>query len=98
MRDAIVNIAVNAARAAGKVIMRSVDRLDTINISQKGHNDYVTDIDQQAEKEIIAIIRKAHPKHSILGEESGEIAGNDYQWIIDPIDGTRNFIHGFPQF
>ncbi len=98
MREPILNIAVNAARAAGKIIIRALDRLDTVHVSQKKPNDYVTDIDQKAEQEIISIIRKAHPNHAILGEESGETAGNDYTWIIDPIDGTRNFIHGFPQF
>ena len=98
MRDPILNIAVNAARAAGKIIVRALDRLDTIHVSQKKPNDFVTDIDQKAEQEIISIIRKAHPHHAILGEESGETAGKDYTWIIDPIDGTRNFIHGYPQF
>jgi myo-inositol-1(or 4)-monophosphatase len=98
MRDPIVNIAVKAARAAGDIIIRAVDRLDKIQISEKRPNDYVTEIDQQAEREIIHIIRKAHPQHAILAEESGEIAGKDYTWIIDPIDGTRNFIHGFPHF
>lgn len=96
--DPIINIAVQAARAAGNLIMRAVDRLDTIKVSEKQPNDYVTEVDKAAEREIINIIRKAHPNHSILGEESGEIAGNDYCWIIDPLDGTRNFIHGFPQF
>ncbi len=100
MREPIVNIAVSAARAAGNIIVRAQDRLDTIKVSQKSHNDYVTDIDQQVEQEIIKVIRKAHPNHGILGEESGESAGSndEYTWIIDPIDGTRNFIHGFPQF
>jgi myo-inositol-1(or 4)-monophosphatase len=98
MRDPILNIAINAARAAGNIIVRALDRLDKIHISQKQPNDYVTDIDQKAEQEIISIIRKAHPHHGILGEESGESAGKDYTWIIDPIDGTRNFIHGYPQF
>ncbi len=98
MRDPIVNIAVNAARAAGKRILRSIERLDSIIVTEKQPNDYVTEIDQQVEREIIKIIRKAHPNHAILGEEGGEIAGDDYTWIIDPIDGTRNFIHGFPHF
>ncbi|HSW94114.1 MAG TPA: inositol monophosphatase family protein [Gammaproteobacteria bacterium] len=98
MRDPFINLAIQAARSAGNIIVRALDRLDKIHISEKKPNDYVTDIDQQAEREIIAIIRKAHPNHGILGEESGEVAGNDYTWIIDPLDGTRNFIHGFPQF
>lgn len=101
MRDALVNIAVQAARAAGNIIMRAADRLDTVKVSQKRPNDYVTEIDQLAEREIINIIRKAHPNHGILAEESGEIPSTHYNeitWIIDPIDGTRNFIHGFPHF
>jgi myo-inositol-1(or 4)-monophosphatase len=86
MREPIVNIAVNAARAAGNTIQRP--------------NNYVTEIDEKVEREIISIIHKAYPSHSILAEEGGELTGKekDYVWIIDPIDGTRNFIHGFPQF
>jgi myo-inositol-1(or 4)-monophosphatase len=99
MRNPIVNIAVNAARAAGNVIIRALDRLDSVRVTEKAPHDYVTEVDQQAEREIITIIRKAHPNHSILSEECGEISGDeDYVWIIDPLDGTRNFIHGFPHF
>lgn len=98
MRDPLINIAIQAARSAGNIVVRAMDRLDKVQVSQKSPNDYVTDIDQKAEREIISIIRKAHPHHGILGEESGEIDGNDYTWVIDPIDGTRNFIHGFPHF
>lgn len=99
MRDAILNIAINAARAAGNVIIRSLDHLSTLQVSQKQPNDYVTEIDQKAEREIISIIRKAHPQHGIIGEESGEsLTHHDFVWIIDPLDGTRNFIHGFPHF
>lgn len=97
MKEPMVNIAVRAARAAGNLIIRALGRLDRVKVSEKNPRDYVTDVDQLVEREIIAIIQKAHPDHGIVGEESGEIAGNDYQWIIDPIDGTRNFIHGFPQ-
>jgi len=78
--------------------MRALNRLDTIKISEKNPNDFVTEIDKKAEEEIITIIRKAYPKHGILGEETGERKGKDYLWIIDPLDGTRNFIHGFPHF
>lgn len=100
MRHPIVNIAVRAARAAGNIIIRASDRIDTLQVSEKTPNDYVTEIDKKAEREIISIIRKAHPNHSIIGEETGEETGSDedYTWIIDPLDGTRNFIHGFPQF
>ncbi len=98
MREPLINIATQAARNAGNIIVRALDRLDKVQVSQKEPNDYVTDVDQNAEREIIAIIRKAHPNHGILGEESGEVSGNEYTWIIDPLDGTRNFIHGFPHF
>lgn len=98
MREPLINIATEAARAAGVIINRAMKRLDTIKIAEKRPNDFVTEVDQRVEQEIISIIRKAYPSHGILGEESGEIKGDDYQWIIDPIDGTRNFIHGFPHF
>ena len=100
MRSPLINIAVQAARAAGNIIIRSLDKLDKITVTEKQPNDYVTEVDQAVEKEIISIIRKSYPNHCILGEESGEISGkdDDYTWIIDPIDGTRNFIHGFPHF
>jgi myo-inositol-1(or 4)-monophosphatase len=98
MREPIINIAVEAARSAGNIIMRSLSRPDKVKIGTKGPGDYVTDTDQRAEQEIINIVRKAYPKHGFLAEESGEQKGEDYQWIIDPLDGTRNFIHGFPHF
>ncbi|OGT56764.1 MAG: inositol monophosphatase [Gammaproteobacteria bacterium RIFCSPHIGHO2_12_FULL_43_28] len=100
MREPIINIATEAARAAGNLIMRASKRLDMVKIAEKKPNDYVTEIDQKAEREIIAIIQKAYPTHGIVAEESGETEGedSDYTWVIDPIDGTRNFIHGFPHF
>src|SRR5579872_3303382 len=98
MREPIINIAIEAARAGGNIIIRAMKRLDTIKITEKQPNDFVTEVDQRVEQEIISVIKKAYPSHSILGEESGETAGDDYQWIIDPLDGTRNFIHGFPYF
>jgi myo-inositol-1(or 4)-monophosphatase len=93
-----LNIAVRAARSAGNVIIRNLDRLDSLTIHSKDRNDFVTEVDQQAEREIIGILRKAYPGHGILAEESGLTDGDDYQWIIDPLDGTTNFLHGFPQF
>lgn len=97
-REPILNIAIEAARAAGIIIIRAMQRMDTVKVSEKAPNDLVTEVDQRVEQEIISIIHKAYPSHSILGEEGGELAGDDYQWIIDPIDGTRNFVHGFPHF
>ncbi|MDH3326401.1 MAG: inositol-1-monophosphatase [Gammaproteobacteria bacterium] len=94
----MVNIAIRAARSAGNVIKRSSDRIDTLNITEKSKNDFVSEVDQQAEREIIRTISKAYPDHSILAEESGAHQGNDYQWVIDPLDGTTNFLRGFPQY
>ncbi len=72
--------------------------MDERTIINKTHNDYVSDIDQQAEQEIIQIIRRAYPTHAILAEESGQVEGDDFVWIIDPLDGTTNYLHGFPQY
>jgi myo-inositol-1(or 4)-monophosphatase len=94
----MLNIAVRAARNAGNLIVRNLDRIDQLTIANKQRNDFVTEVDQQAEQEIIKVLRKAFPDHAILAEESGKHDGNDYQWIIDPLDGTTNFLHGFPQF
>jgi myo-inositol-1(or 4)-monophosphatase len=93
-----LNIAVRAARSAGNVIIRNLGKLETLTIHSKDRNDFVTEVDQKAELEIIGILRKAFPEHGILAEESGLRDGNDFQWIIDPLDGTTNFLHGFPQF
>ncbi|MEN8207588.1 MAG: inositol monophosphatase family protein, partial [Pseudomonadota bacterium] len=79
-------------------IIRNLDRLDSLAIHTKDRNDFVTEVDQKAEQEIIYTLRKAFPDHGILAEESGLREGDDYQWIIDPLDGTTNFLHGFPQF
>ncbi len=94
----MLNIAIQAATKAGKLIMRYYDRIDTISITEKGHRDLVSEVDVMVEQEIGTHIHKAFPQHSILSEEGTNHAGNEYQWIIDPIDGTMNFIHGFPQF
>lgn len=94
----MLNIAIRAARQAGTIISRSVERLDTISVKTKAHNDFVSEIDFKAEQEIIDVIRKAYPNHGFLAEESGSQPGDEYIWIIDPLDGTTNFIHGFPQF
>ena len=94
----MLNIAVRAARSAGNIITRYADQVDTLTVTNKSHNDFVTEVDQQAEQEIIRTIRKAYPEHAILAEESGQHEGNEYEWIIDPLDGTTNFLYGFPHF
>jgi myo-inositol-1(or 4)-monophosphatase len=98
--DPMLNIAVRAARAAGDLIVRAMDRVDLLNITVKSRNDFVSDVDRQAEQEIVSILLKAYPGHAVLGEEHGAqgLAQSDYTWVIDPLDGTTNFLHGFPQF
>jgi len=94
----LLNIAVGAARRAGEVIVRSLDRVGALVVSEKGRNDFVSEVDRAAEQVLIATIRKSYPSHGFLAEESGAAAGDDYTWVIDPLDGTTNFLHGFPQF
>jgi myo-inositol-1(or 4)-monophosphatase len=94
----MLNIAIRAARSAGDLILRSSDNIGQLNIDQKGKNDYASEVDRAAEREIINIIRTAYPDHAILAEESGLHKGNDFVWVIDPLDGTTNFLHGFPQY
>jgi myo-inositol-1(or 4)-monophosphatase len=94
----LLNIAVRAARRAGDLIVKSLSRLDSLKIDSKGRNDFVTDIDRKAEADIIATIHHSHPQHAILAEESGRSGKDEYVWIIDPLDGTTNFLHGFPTF
>ncbi len=93
-----LNIAVRAARNAGKIIMRSADRIDALTITAKGQNDFVSEVDHEAEAEIVATLRKAFPDHGIYAEEGSMHKGDEYRWIIDPLDGTTNFLHGFPQY
>jgi myo-inositol-1(or 4)-monophosphatase len=94
----LLNIAVRAARRAGDLIVRNVDRVPTLGVRSKSRNDFVTEIDQLAERDIIETIRRTHPDHGFLGEESGRSGGDEFVWIIDPLDGTTNFLHGFPTF
>ncbi len=94
----LLNIAIQAARQASKTLLRFMDRLDSIEVNRKARNDFVTEVDRRSEQEIIQVIRKAYPEHAILGEESGYSEGNEFCWVIDPLDGTTNYIHGFPHF
>ncbi|MGZ8241000.1 MAG: inositol monophosphatase family protein [Methylobacter sp.] len=94
----MLNIAVRAARSAGELILRSSDNIGRLHIDQKGKNDYASEVDRMAEREIISIIKAAFPEHGILAEESGQHKGNDFVWVIDPLDGTTNFLHSFPQY
>lgn len=94
----LLNIGIRAARAAGNIIVRNMDQIVDLPINEKGLNDFVTEVDRQAERVIIDTILKAYPQHSILAEESGARGDSEFQWVIDPLDGTTNYVHGFPQF
>ena len=97
----MLNIAIKAARAAGAIINRGSQDLDILKISHKGPNDFVSEVDQAAEAAIIEILLGAYPQHGILAEESGRQHGakhSEFVWIIDPLDGTTNFLHGFPVY
>ncbi len=96
----MLTIALKAARKAGEIIARSVEQLDTVRVDEKSANNFVTEVDRASEKEIIYHLKKAYPDHAFLGEESGAsgAADSEYRWIIDPLDGTTNFIHGIPHF
>jgi myo-inositol-1(or 4)-monophosphatase len=97
----MINVAVKAARAAGAIINRAALDVESVRISQKQVNDFVTEVDQASEQAIIETLLGAYPGHGILAEESGQAHGakdSEYIWIIDPLDGTTNFIHGFPVY
>lgn len=98
----MLNTAVKAARRGAAIINRASFDLDRLQVTEKNHNDYVTEVDQAAEQAIIEILKTAYPDHAVLAEESGASANlhdeNENVWIIDPLDGTTNFIHGFPQY
>ncbi|MBX6421425.1 MAG: inositol monophosphatase [Nevskia sp.] len=95
----LLNIAVSAARAAGNFILRHLDRVDAVQIERKSaRNDFVSHVDRGAEAEIVRHIRKAYPAHAILAEEGGAQGEHEVLWIVDPLDGTTNFLHGLPHF
>ncbi len=93
-----LNIAIRAARAAAKVLLRYYERVDQIKPQTKSRNDFVSEVDHGAEQAIIQELRARFPSHAILAEESGAQGQGDCEWIIDPLDGTTNYLHGFPQF
>ncbi|MDF2185330.1 inositol-1-monophosphatase [Grimontia hollisae] len=96
----MLNIAIRAARKAGDFIAKSAENADNVETVQKGSNDFVTNIDKAAEQIIIDVIKKSYPEHNIVTEEAGVVTGKDkdYQWIIDPLDGTTNFVKRLPHF
>jgi len=94
----MTNIAIRAARTAGSILLKYYEHTDTLTISAKGKNDFVSEVDKASEQSIISTLLASYPDHSILAEESGKQTGNEFQWVIDPLDGTTNYLHGFPQF
>jgi myo-inositol-1(or 4)-monophosphatase len=94
----MLNIAVKAARRAGSIINRASLNLDILTVRHKTFNDLVSEVDRAAEQAIIEVLKDAYPEHAILAEESGSQGDSEYLWIIDPLDGTTNFLHGFPQY
>ena len=97
----MLNVAIRAARAAGAIINRAALDVEALRVSQKQLNDFVTEVDLASEQVIIETLLTAYPQHGILAEESGQTHGNpdaDHVWIIDPLDGTTNFIHGYPYY
>ena len=96
--EAMLNVAVMAARRGGDTLFRSLNRLDKLTIEKKGRNDFVSEADRNAENAVISVIHKHYPEQAILAEESGKQGDSEYLWIIDPLDGTTNYLHGFPVF
>ena len=94
----MVNIAVKAARRAGRIINQATGNLDVLTVRHKSLNDLVSEVDRASEAAIIDTLQRAFPDHAILAEESGAAGQSDYVWVIDPLDGTTNFLHGFPQY
>ncbi len=97
----MLTIAVKAARRAGSIINQASQNLDLLTVSKKSHSDFVSEVDGAAEQAIIKTLLSSYPDHAILAEESGhqgDTTQSEYQWIIDPLDGTTNFLHGFPKY
>jgi myo-inositol-1(or 4)-monophosphatase len=99
-RSAVINVMVAAAQKAAQRLVRDIGEIENLQISRKGPADFVSTADTTAEKTLIAELKKARPKFGFLTEEHGEIKGEDtsQRWIIDPLDGTTNFLHGIPHF
>ena len=102
--DPLVNVGIKAVRRAGSLMVRYLDRLEQLSVEKKGRRDFVSEIDRTAEEQIIETIHEMYPTHRILAEESGNsqsskgASDDEFEWIIDPLDGTTNYLHGHPQF
>ena len=96
--EALLNVAIMAARRGGDSLVRNLVKLDKLKVEQKGRNDFVSEADRAAERAVIDIILKHYPDHAILAEESGEQGESEFLWVIDLLDGTTTYLHGFPVF
>lgn len=96
--QALLNTAIKAARAGGDISMRYLHRIDELKVETKARNEFVSQVDRAAEDAIIESIRERYPEHAVLAEESGASGDSEHVWIIDPLDGTTNFVHGCPVF
>ncbi|MGA0344207.1 MAG: inositol monophosphatase family protein [Arenicellales bacterium] len=94
----MLHTAVRASREAARVILMYYSQLDRLDITSKGRNDFVSQADVEAERAILEVLTRAYPDHGVMAEESGTKAGGEYTWVVDPLDGTTNFLHGFPMF
>lgn len=98
MRNPALNVAISAARKAGTVILRNINRLQSLTVTAKAAMDYASEVDRNAEAEAVRELRRAFPQHRVLAEESGEAGRGEAVWIIDPLDGTSNYLRGFPHY
>ena len=100
MLNPVITVMVKAARQGGNVLLRNINKLDSLNVVEKGRMDYASEVDADAEKAVIKELKRGYPDYSVLGEEGGGQAGKNgrYTWVIDPLDGTSNYLRGFPHY
>ena len=98
MQKPAVTVMVKAARLAGNVLLRNINKLEALNVVQKGRIDYASEVDADAEKVIVKELKRAYPDYGIIGEETGVQGANRFMWVIDPLDGTSNYLRGFPHY
>lgn len=100
MLNPVVTVMVKAARMGGNVLLRNINKLDSLNVIEKGRLDYASEVDADAEKVIIKELKRGYPDYGVVGEEGGSVPGRNgrYHWVIDPLDGTSNYLHGIPHY
>ena len=96
MQKPAVTVMIKAARHAGNTILRQIGRIEGLNVVEKARHDFASEVDAQAEKDIVRELKRAFPQHAFLGEEGGQQGRGRYTFVIDPLDGTSNYLHGIP--